>query len=348
MSTNKTFDVNAWVRPNIRAMQPYSSARDEFHGTASVFLDANENPYNAPYNRYPDPMQWRLKEKVAEIKGVPKECILLGNGSDEPIDLILRAFCEPGKECMLTVDPTYGMYQVAAEINNVTCRKVKLTSDFQIDMPAFLSQIDDTVKAIYLCSPNNPTGNSLNRKDINQILDTFKGIVVVDEAYIDFSSLPSYTKDLSKYPNLVVFQTLSKAWGAAGIRLGMAFASPEIIAVLNKIKYPYNVNQLTQEKALEILNNQETMKSQLTLILSERTRLQQELTAIPCVRKIYPTDANFILVDVGDADAVYQKLVDQGIIVRNRNKVVLCAGCLRITVGTEEENTALLNALKTM
>lgn len=348
MSTNKTFDVNAWVRPNIRAMQPYSSARDEFHGTASVFLDANENPYNAPYNRYPDPMQWRLKEKVAEIKGVPKECILLGNGSDEPIDLILRAFCEPGKECMLTVDPTYGMYQVAAEINNVTCRKVKLTSDFQIDMPVFLSQIDDTVKAIYLCSPNNPTGNSLNRKDINQILDTFKGIVVVDEAYIDFSSLPSYTKDLSKYPNLVVFQTLSKAWGAAGIRLGMAFASPEIISVLNKIKYPYNVNQLTQEKALEILNNQETMKSQLTLILSERTRLQQELTAIPCVRKIYPTDANFILVDVGDADAVYQKLVDQGIIVRNRNKVVLCAGCLRITVGTEEENTALLNALKTM
>lgn len=348
MSTNKTFDVNAWVRPNIRAMQPYSSARDEFHGTASVFLDANENPYNAPYNRYPDPMQWRLKEKVAEIKGVPKECILLGNGSDEPIDLILRAFCEPGKECMLTVDPTYGMYQVAAEVNNVTCRKVKLTSDFQIDMPAFLSQIDDTVKAIYLCSPNNPTGNSLNRKDIYQILDTFKGIVVVDEAYIDFSSLPSYTKDLSKYPNLVVFQTLSKAWGAAGIRLGMAFASPEIISVLNKIKYPYNVNQLTQEKALEILNNQETMKSQLTLILSERTRLQQELTAIPCVRKIYPTDANFILVDVGDADAVYQKLVDQGIIVRNRNKVVLCAGCLRITVGTEEENTALLNALKTM
>ena len=348
MSTNKTFDVNAWVRPNIRAMQPYSSARDEFHGTASVFLDANENPYNAPYNRYPDPMQWRLKEKVAEIKGVPKECILLGNGSDEPIGLILRAFCEPGKECMLTVDPTYGMYQVAAEINNVTCRKVKLTSDFQIDMPAFLSQIDDTVKAIYLCSPNNPTGNSLNRKDINQILDAFKGIVVVDEAYIDFSSLPSYTKDLSKYPNLVVFQTLSKAWGAAGIRLGMAFASPEIISVLNKIKYPYNVNQLTQEKALEILNNQETMKSQLTLILSERTRLQQELTAIPCVRKIYPTDANFILVDVGDADAVYQKLVDQGIIVRNRNKVVLCAGCLRITVGTEEENTALLNALKIM
>ena len=198
MSTNKTFDVNAWVRPNIRAMQPYSSARDEFHGTASVFLDANENPYNAPYNRYPDPMQWRLKEKVAEIKGVPKECILLGNGSDEPIDLILRAFCEPGKECMLTVDPTYGMYQVAAEINNVTCRKVKLTSDFQIDMPAFLSQIDDTVKAIYLCSPNNPTGNSLNRKDIYQILDTFKGIVVVDEAYIVFSSLPSYTKDLRK------------------------------------------------------------------------------------------------------------------------------------------------------
>lgn len=349
MSANKTFDVNARVRPNIRIMKPYSSARDEFHGAASVFLDANENPYNAPYNRYPDPMQWRLKEKVSAVKGVPKECILLGNGSDEPIDLIMRAFCEPGKDAILTLDPTYGMYQVAAEINHVECRKVKLTpDDFQIDMPAFRSQIDDAVKAVYLCSPNNPTGNSLNREDIYQILDMFEGIVVIDEAYIDFSSSPSFTKDLGKYSNLVVFQTLSKAWGAAGIRLGMAFAPAEIISVLNKIKYPYNVNQLTQEKALEILDNRETMKSQLALILSERTRMQQELTTIPVVRKIYPTDANFILTDVGDADRIYQKLVEQGIIVRNRNKVALCAGCLRITVGTEDENTALLNALKSM
>lgn len=348
METKKQFDVQAWVRPNIRAMQPYSSARDEFHGSASVFLDANENPYNAPYNRYPDPMQWKLKEKIAEVKRVPKECILLGNGSDEPIDLILRAFCEPGKDAILTLDPTYGMYQVAAEVNNVTCKKVKLTSDFQIDMPGMLAGIDDTVKAIYLCSPNNPTGNSLNRDAIYQLLDKFPGILVVDEAYIDFSAASSFTTELNRYPNLVVLQTLSKAWGAAGIRLGMAFASPDIISVLNKIKYPYNVNQLTQEKALELLSDPGRMQEQLTQILAERTRLQKAISGLPFIRKMYPTDANFILVDVGDADKVYQRLVEQGIIVRNRNKVTLCAGCLRITVGTKEENEALLAALKAM
>lgn len=348
MEVKKIFDVQAWMRPNVRSMQPYSSARDEFHGSASVFLDANENPYNTPYNRYPDPMQWKLKEKIAEIKQVPKECILLGNGSDEPIDLILRAFCQPGKDSMLTLDPTYGMYQVAAEVNDVACRKVKLTSDFQIDMQGMYAGLDDTVKVIYLCSPNNPTGNSLNRKDIYQLLDDFQGIVVVDEAYIDFSAAPSFTKDLDRYPNLVVLQTLSKAWGAAGIRLGMAFASSEIIAVLNKIKYPYNVNQLTQEKALELLSNPERMQEQLTRILSERTRLQKALSALPLVRKMYPTDANFILADVGDADSVYQQLVEKGIIVRNRNRVTLCAGCLRITVGTKEENNALVAALKVM
>ncbi len=348
MDIEKKFDVNAWARPNIRQMKPYSSARDEFHGSASVFLDANENPYNAPYNRYPDPMQWRLKERVAEIKGVPKECILLGNGSDEPIDLIMRAFCEPGRDAVLTLDPTYGMYEVAASINHVACRKVRLTPDFQIDLPALMQAIDGSVRAIYLCSPNNPTGNSLERKDILYILEHFEGIVVVDEAYIDFSSQPSFIQELDKYPNLVVFQTLSKAWGAAGIRLGMAFASKDIIALLNKIKYPYNVNQLTQEKALEILGKKEQMQAQLVQILSERTRLQKELTSLPLVRKIYPTDANFILTDVGDADYVYQKLVERGIIVRNRNRVALCAGCLRITVGTPEENEALLNALKTI
>lgn len=348
MNIEKKFDISAWARPNIREMKPYSSARDEFHGSASVFLDANENPYNAPYNRYPDPMQWRLKEKVAEVKGVSKECILLGNGSDEPIDLVMRAFCEPGRDSILTLDPTYGMYEVAASINQVACRKVRLTPDFQIDLPALMNAIDGTVRAIYLCSPNNPTGNSLDRESLYYVLEHYEGIVVIDEAYIDFSTRSSFTQVLGKYPNLVVLQTLSKAWGAAGIRLGMAFASPEIIALLNKIKYPYNVNQLTQEKAFELLENQAQMQAQLAQILFERTRLQKELTSLPLVRKIYPTDANFILVDVGDADYIYQKLVERGIIVRNRNRVTLCVGCLRITVGTKEENDALLNALKTI
>ena len=335
------------MRPNIRAMQPYSSARDEFHGSASVFLDANENPYNAPYNRYPDPMQWRLKERISEIKGVPVESIFLGNGSDEPIDLLLRAFCEPGKEKMLTTDPTYGMYQVAAEVNNVACVKVPLREDFSLDLPALLAHIDDATKLIYLCSPNNPTGNSLGHDAIREVLRRFRGIVVVDEAYIDFSAGPSFLREMGEWPNLVVLQTLSKAWGCAAIRLGMAFASPEIIGVLNKIKYPYNVNLLTQEKALELLD-EDRMHRQLAQILQERTRLCRDLSAIPLVRRIYPTDANFLLVDVGDADGVYHKLVEEGIIVRNRNRVTLCRGCLRITVGTPEEDDRLLEALKNM
>lgn len=343
----KEFDVNAWMRPNIRAMQPYSSARDEFHGSASVFLDANENPYNAPYNRYPDPMQWRLKERISEIKGVPVESIFLGNGSDEPIDLLLRAFCEPGKEKMLTTDPTYGMYQVAAEVNNVACVKVPLRDDFSLDLPALLARIDDATKLIYLCSPNNPTGNSLGHDVIREVLRRFRGIVVVDEAYIDFSAGPSFLREMGEWPNLVVLQTLSKAWGCAAIRLGMAFASPEIIGVLNKIKYPYNVNLLTQEKALELLD-EDRMHRQLAQILQERTRLCRDLSAIPLVRRIYPTDANFLLVDVGDADGVYHKLVEEGIIVRNRNRVTLCRGCLRITVGTPEEDDKLLAALRNM
>lgn len=343
----KEFDVNAWMRPNIRAMQPYSSARDEFHGSASVFLDANENPYNAPYNRYPDPMQWTLKARISEIKGVPVASIFLGNGSDEPIDLLLRAFCEPGKEKMLTTDPTYGMYQVAAEVNNVACVKVPLRDDFSLDLPALLARIDDATKLIYLCSPNNPTGNSLGHDVIREVLRRFRGIVVVDEAYIDFSAGPSFLRELGEWPNLVVLQTLSKAWGCAAIRLGMAFASPEIISVLNKIKYPYNVNLLTQEKALELLD-EDRMHRQLAQILQERTRLCRDLSAIPLVRRIYPTDANFLLVDVGDADGVYHKLVEEGIIVRNRNRVTLCRGCLRITVGTPEEDDKLLAALRNM
>ena len=344
---NPSFDLNRLLRPNIRAMQPYSSARDEFHGSASVFLDANENPYNKPYNRYPDPMQWRLKKRISEIKEVPVASIFLGNGSDEPIDLLMRAFCEPGRDEILTIDPTYGMYQVAADMNNVFCRKIALREDFSLDLPALLGQIADATKLIFLCSPNNPTGNSLNPADIREVLRAFAGIVVVDEAYIDFSSNPSFLRELETWPNLVVLQTLSKAWGAAAIRLGMAFASPEIIAVLNKIKYPYNVNLLTQEKALELLDP-ERMKVQLNHILQGRSRLRRELASIPIVRRVYPTDANFFLVDVGDADRVYQDLVGQGIIVRNRNRVTLCRGCLRITVGTEVENMLLIAALKRM
>lgn len=347
MKENESFDINTLVRPNIRAMKPYSSARDEFHGSASVFLDANENPYNAPYNRYPDPMQWELKRRISEIKGIDVYNIFLGNGSDEPIDLLIRAFCEPGKDKIITPDPTYGMYQVAADINNVECVKVPLKEDFSLDVEQIKNNISDEVKLIYLCSPNNPTGNSLNRDDIYDIINSFHGIVVIDEAYIDFSSQPSFLGELDKYPNVVVLQTLSKAWGAAAIRLGMAFASQDIISVLNKIKYPYNVNLLTQEKALEILDV-ERMESQREMIMQERERMIKNLQSIPIVRKIYSTDANFVLVKVDDANITYNKLVEDGIIVRNRNKVSLCNGCLRITIGTETENMLLVSALKRM
>ncbi|RHJ87711.1 histidinol-phosphate transaminase [Parabacteroides sp. AM08-6] len=339
-------DLKDLVRPNIWEMQPYSSARDEFHGSASVFLDANENPYNTPYNRYPDPMQLLLKDRISELKGVGVDSIFLGNGSDEPIDLIIRAFCEPAIDSIVSIAPSYGMYEVAANINNVEFRKVELTKSFELDAERVLEAANAWVKVIYLCSPNNPTGNSLEREKLYKILNTFSGIVVIDEAYIDFSSEPSFLSELERFPNLIVLQTLSKAWGAAGIRLGMAFASPKIIAILNKIKYPYNVNMLTQEQALEILNNEERMKEQLRSILSERIRLQAALPLLNCVNKIYPTDANFILADVENANATYKALVKKGVIVRNRNNVTLCRGCLRITVGTPKENDALLAVLK--
>lgn len=339
-------DLKDLVRPNIWEMKPYSSARDEFHGSASVFLDANENPYNTPFNRYPDPMQWKLKQRISELKGVEPDSIFLGNGSDEPIDLIIRAFCEPTIDRIVSIAPSYGMYEVAADVNNVEFRKVELDKSFNLDADRLLEEANDWVKVIFLCSPNNPSGNSLEREKLYRILTTFQGIVVIDEAYIDFSSEPSFLSELEKFPNLIVLQTLSKAWGAAGIRLGMAFASPEIIAVLNKIKYPYNVNMLTQEQALAILNNEEKMQGQLRTILSERIRLQAKLPELKCVRKMYPTDANFILVDVGNANAAYKTLVKKGIIVRNRTNVTLCNGCLRITVGTPEENDKLLAVLK--
>lgn len=336
------------VRPNVWEMKPYSSARNEFHGDASVFIDANENPWNLPYNRYPDPLQGELKERIAQLKGVTPDAIFIGNGSDEAIDLMIRAFCDPAIDCVTTIEPSYGMYDVAAHVNDVECRKVLLTNDFELDADALLKEADEWTKIIFLCSPNNPTGNSLDREEIYKVLRTFQGIVVIDEAYIDFSDQPSFVTELAAFPNLVVFQTLSKAWGGAGLRLGMAFASPDIIALLNKIKYPYNVSQPAQEQALQLLQHPEKMEEQKRRILSERTRLEAALREPPYLFKVYPSDANFLLVDVGKADAVYASLVRQGVVVRNRNTIALCRGCLRITIGTPEENDKLLDALKNM
>ena len=338
-------DLKTWVRPNIWNLKPYSSARSEFKGEASVFLDANENPYNAPYNRYPDPLQWAVKEKISQLKGVPAEQIFLGVGSDEPIDLIYRAFCEPGIDNVVAIDPTYGMYQVCADINNVEYRKVSLDNEFNVDADAVLNAIDTHTKAVFVCSPNNPTGNSLNRAAVERILKSFAGVVVVDEAYIDFSSQPTFLHLLNEYANLVVLQTLSKAWGSAGIRLGMAFASREIIEIFNKIKYPYNINKLTQEHALSMLEKAGQVKEWVTILLQERVRLASELSRLSIVKKVYPSDANFLLVKVDDASAVYRYLVENGIIVRNRNNITLCMGCLRITVGTPEENRLLIEAM---
>lgn len=334
------------VRANVWEMTPYSCARDEFKGEASVYLDANESPYNEPYNRYPDPLQWKLKDRIAALKGVDQNCIFLGNGSDEPIDLLIRIFCEPGIDNIVSIAPSYGMYEVASHVNDAAMRKVELTKDFDLDAGRVLKAADDWVKIIYLCSPNNPTGNSLNRKELYKVLNGFEGIVVIDEAYIDFSSEPSFLPELSKFPNLVILQTFSKAWGGAGIRLGMAFASPEIIALLNKIKYPYNVNALTQECALKILSRRDAMEKQVRLILSERSRLLAALPHLRCVRKVYPTDTNFILVEMINVNLVYKYLVKGKIIVRNRSNVTMCEGCLRITVGSPEENDALLAVLK--
>lgn len=338
--------LQSLVRPNIWNLQPYSSARSEFQGTATVFIDANENPWNPPYNRYPDPLQRTLKARIAEVKGVPEASIFTGNGSDEAIDLLLRIFCEPGVDNIVAIDPSYGMYQVAADINNVACRKVLLRTDFSLDVDALLAAADAQTKLIFLCSPNNPTGNSLDRQEMVRLLHTFEGIVVVDEAYIDFASQPSFLPELENYPNLVVLQTLSKAWGGAALRLGMAFASPAIIGLFNKVKYPYNVNLPAQREALALLNKPEQMEAQRQKVLEERERLRQAFEAAPFQYKVYPSDANFLLVEVGRANEIYAALVEKGVIVRNRNSVSLCRGCLRITVGTVDENTLLLQALE--
>lgn len=333
------------LRPNIFQLQPYSCARDEFKGEASVYLDANESPFNAPINRYPDPLQWKLKEQISLVKKVPIENIFIGNGSDEPIDLLYRAFCEPRLDNVVAIEPTYGMYKVCAGINDVEYRKVLLDDNFHFSADKLLDACNLNTKIIWLCSPNNPTGNSLKRNEIEKLLRSFDGIVVLDEAYIDFSMEESHTHKLSNYPNLVILQTLSKAWGSAGIRLGMAFGSIEIIAVLNKIKYPYNINVLTQKKALTILKNPGQVNKWTKILLSQRLEMEKRLTDFPFVQKVYPSDANFVLVKVDNADKLYHFLVEKSVIIRNRNSVALCSGCLRITIGSPEENAVLLSLL---
>ena len=334
------------VRKNIWNLKPYSCARDEFQGEASVFLDANENPNDTGFNRYPDPLQKELKAKISDIKNISIQNIFLGNGSDEAIDLVYRAFCEPNVDNVVAIEPTYGMYKVCADINAVEYRTVNLDGNFQFSADKMLQQVDEKTKVMWLCSPNNPTGNLLNDKEIEKLLDRFQGIVVVDEAYTDFANHFSWITKLAQYPNLVVLQTLSKAWASAAIRLGMAFSSEEIIQIFNKIKYPYNVNILTQKKALEVLSTPQKVASWVDEILLERMRLIERLKTLSCVEEVYPTDANFVLVKVTNADEMYTSLTQKGIIVRNRNRVTLCGNCLRITIGLREENDELLKAME--
>ena len=335
------------VRPNIWSLAPYSSARDEYSGKeAHVFLDANENPYNAPYNRYPDPLQRELKQQLEKVKGVPAANIFLGNGSDEAIDLAYRVFCEPGIDNVVAIAPTYGMYQVCADINNVGYRQVLLDEDFQLHADQLLAACDKHTKLIWICSPNNPTGNSLCRDEIMKVINGFDGIVIVDEAYIDFAQQLSLRQELPSHPTLIILQTMSKAWGSAAIRLGMAFASEDIINIYNKVKYPYNVNLLTQQQAAEVLKDPFEVDKTVKILLQERQRLMTAFQELPVCEQIYKTDANFFLARMTDAQKIYDYLVDKGIIVRNRTRVQLCYNCLRITIGTRSENNELLSALR--
>lgn len=338
--------VDKLIRQNIRDLIPYSSARDEYSGEEAIFLDANENPFQTGVNRYPDPLQSKLKVKIGQIKNIHYENIFLGNGSDEPIDLLIRAFCEPGVDNIVSFKPTYGMYQVCAGINNVEYRDTNLTRDYQLDKDAILQLVDSNTKLLFLCSPNNPTSNSLYHNDILFILENFDGIVVLDEAYIDFSQERSFLDILPDFPNLVLLQTFSKAWGMAGIRLGMAFAEREIIAVLNKIKYPYNLNVLVQKRAQEQLGKKEMKNAWVKQILDERDALRLQLTRLPEVREIFPSDANFLMVRFDDARTLFRYMTERKVIIRDRSRVALCEGCLRITIGTPEENKILLNTLK--
>lgn len=343
-------DIEAWVRPNIKALKPYSSARDEFKGEASVYLDANENSFGSPledaYHRYPDPLQKTLKEKISGIKGVPPQNIFLGNGSDEAIDLLFRIFCEPGIDEVIICPPTYGMYEVSANINNVGIGSVPLLPSFDLDVEKILESFTPNTRLLFICSPNNPTANSFHPDDVELLIQKFNGIVVIDEAYINYSRQKSAIRWLTEYDNLVVLQTFSKAWGLAALRLGMAFASEVIISYFNKVKPPYNINIATQELALQALDNIAWVNEHIRQTVILREQLIQQLQQLPFAQKVYPSDANFILVKVTDASGIYHFLVSKGIIVRDRSKVQLCEGCLRITIGTPEENDALINTLK--
>lgn len=344
------FNIESLVRENIKQMKPYSSARDEFSGEASIFLDANENSFGSPlpvnYNRYPDPLQATLKERISQIKGVPPKNIFLGNGSDEAIDLLFRVFCEPGLDNVIILPPTYGMYEVCAEMNNVKLKKVPLTKDFQLNPEAIKEAIDAHTKIIFVCSPNNPTGNSINRNHIEVMLNNFDGLVVIDEAYINYAKQKTFIPELTEYPNLVIMQTFSKAWGLAGLRLGMAFAGLSIINYLNKVKYPYNINLSTQQLALEALNGINTVNNWVKVTVEQREWLAEKIAALSFTETVYPSDANFILVKMKGTSAIYNYLAAKGIIVRDRSRVILCDDCLRITVGTPEENQQLINVLK--
>jgi histidinol-phosphate aminotransferase len=344
------FDLENLVRENIKNLTPYSSARKEFSGAAQIFLDANENSFGSPlaqnYNRYPDPQQTEIKEKIAKWNNVEPSEIFVSNGSDEAIDLLFRIFCEPNRDEVIICPPTYGMYKVSAEINAVRTKKVFLTSDFQLDIQNIRQAIDNRTKLIFICSPNNPTGNLMRRDAILKIVGSFRGIVVVDEAYIHFSPEKSLVSEINDFPNLVVLQTFSKAWGLAGLRIGLAFANEEIIKLFNRVKPPYNVSQIAQEAILKALENKSQVEKTIAGIIAEREKLIENLREFSFVTKIYPSDANFVLVKTTDAETIYKFLLDEKIVVRNRNNVELCAGCLRITIGTTEENEALLNSLK--
>lgn len=343
------FDLDKLIRANIKNLKPYSSARHEFTGKASVFLDANENAYGSPlperFNRYPDPLQWQLKFQLAKIKGVPAENIFIGNGSDEVIDLAFRIFCNPGVDNVIICPPTYGMYEVSADINDVSTKKVNLTPDFQLDIEGILDAIDANTKLLFICSPNNPTGNNMNREDVEILLNNFPGIILIDEAYINYSKQKTFIQELTEYPNLIVMQTLSKAWGLAALRLGLCYASINIIDVFNKVKPPYNVNEASQQLGLEALQDTATVNAWTKQVVEERKNIEAQLQQLPFVEKIYPSDANFILVKVKDANHLYDYLSSNEVIVRNRTKDVNCSNCLRITIGTPEENKTLLNLL---
>ncbi|RUA11608.1 MAG: histidinol-phosphate transaminase [Flavobacteriia bacterium] len=346
----RSIDIKKLVRPNIMGLKPYSSARNEFSDADKkmVFLDANENPFDNGLNRYPDPLQSTLKEKISELKGLPAENILLGNGSDEVLDLLFRAFCNPGKDNILTFPPTYGMYQVLADINDVKVKEVLLNDTFQIDMEKALQEIDDETKIIFICSPNNPTGNLMEEESVVRLLESFNGLVVVDEAYIDFADSKSWLEKINEYNNLVVTQTFSKAFGKAGIRLGICFADQEVIEILNSIKPPYNVNILTQEEGLNTLDEYGNILKQKEQIKIYKNQLLSDIQNISFIKEIYKTDANFVLIRVDDADKRYQQILEKGIVVRNRNTQPKCKNCLRITMGTEEQNKELYKVLKSI